>query len=643
MDKNLMMTICVCLGILCWAAAVAYAIRCRRDGKAIIRAVGLGVFASEFFFVYPFAVVESGILAVPFALLQVMASAVVASDPLAIFELVSSTYSVGYLNFYHAVLIILHAIAPLFTIGITLSFFESKFAAVIYRVRSAFRESHIFSDVNERTLCLAESIYASNKKSIFVFLGDSEQLEERQDFAERIHQVGGYILDATPAEVRHSLKKTRTYYLLKLAGDHNLKDAISLFEKYDKIGGGNIKIWLYSKDEISSVIFDNLDEKIDIRLINEEQLIAMGLMQSYPLYRGIQGGKLVFLLLGAGHIGLEILRTALWCSRFGEDISAEFHVLDLNADHAAQKLEKLCPGLAKRYDIHFYNANVETAAFTELLKQIHPTYIVATLGQEQRNIAACIEMRRIYGFDGDFPLIHVLIDRADTATMILDNLHISDWYFVKEKCAFQKRELCSFRLLPFGSYAETYSSVRFSHGYYDALAMAINAVRCGILCLDEENNKEKLRDLLNKVEFYKIFSYGYATAIPYKLWLMGLQLEKDGKGQIGALEEALPQFEKQLLAQEQQRWICYMHSIGWQSMPIEEVQGNSYQDKLRKRHGRLDVENQERLGNLVGRDFAKENREDLYRLPAIIRLANSLTDKPYSIVPMKTEGIACKK
>ncbi len=637
MDKNLMMTICLCLGILCWAVAAYFAIRYRKDVKSVIRAVGLGVFASLFFFIYPFAVIESGAFAVPFALLQVMASAVVASDPLSIFELLSSEYSVSYLGIYQAILIVLHVVAPLFTIGITLSFFESKFASLFYRIRSSRRESHIFSDINERTLCLAESIYASNKKSIFVFIGDSEKVEEHREFAQRVHEVGGYILDMAPSEVRHSLKKTRTYYLLGTDSGRNLKDAIHLFEKYDKVGGEQIKIWLYSKDEISSVIFDNLDEKIDIRLINEEQLIAMGLMQSYPLYRGIKNNKLVFLLLGAGHIGLEILRTALWCSRFGDEIDAEFHVLDLNADYAAQKLEKLCPGLAKQYNVRFYNANVETAGFTELLKTIKPTYVVATLGQEQRNISACIEMRRIYGFDGEFPLIHVLIDRADTATMILSNLQISDWRFSKEKRAFEKQELCSFGLLPFGSYSETYSSVRFSKGYYDALAMAINAVRCGIFHLDKEHDAEKLRDLLNKVEFYKNFSYAYATAIPYKLWLMGLQFCEDGNGDITALDDAIPKYEKQLLSQEEQRWVCYMRSIGWQTMPVDEVHNNSYQDKLRKRHARLDAKKQDQLGQIVGRDFARENREDLYRLPAIIRLANELHKKPYSINYIKQE------
>ena len=345
MDKNLIMTICLCLGILCWAVAAFFAIRYRKDGKSVIRAIGIGVFASLFFFIYPYAIVESGVLSVPFALLQVMASAVVASDPLAIFELLSAEYTVSYMEAYKTILIILHVISPLFTIGITLSFFESKFTAFIYRIRSTFKQSHIFSDVNERTLCLAESIYASNKKSVFVFIGDAEKLEEQREFAERVRAVGGYVLDMAVGEVRHSLKKTRTYYLLKPDSGKNLKDAIHLFEKYDKIGGEKIKIWLYSKDEISSVVFDNIDEKIDIRLVNEEQLISMGLMRKYPLFDAVKDGKLEFMLVGAGNIGMEILKTALWCSQLGENIDVRFHVLDRNAEYAAQSLKSNAPDL----------------------------------------------------------------------------------------------------------------------------------------------------------------------------------------------------------------------------------------------------------------------------------------------------------
>ena len=634
MDKNLIMTICLCLGILCWAVAAFFAIRYRKDGKSVIRAIGIGVFASLFFFIYPYAIVESGVLSVPFALLQVMASAVVASDPLAIFELLSAEYTVSYMEAYKTILIILHVISPLFTIGITLSFFESKFTAFIYRIRSTFRQSHIFSDVNERTLCLAESIYASNKKSVFVFIGDAEKLEEQREFAERVRAVGGYVLDMAVGEVRHSLKKTRTYYLLKPDSGKNLKDAIHLFEKYDKVGGEKIKIWLYSKDEISSVVFDNIDEKIDIRLVNEEQLISMGLMRKYPLFDAVKDGKLEFMLVGAGNIGMEILKTALWCSRLGENIDVRFHVLDRNAEYAAAKLEKQCSGLAERYHISFVTVDIETDSFPKALSAISPDYIVVSLGEEQRNLRVGTQLRRFYG---EHPHIHVLTDHTDTETMVIDNLQISDWRFDSDNGSFIKKEIASFELLPFGSYAETYSNMRFSKGYNDMLAMSINAVRFGITETDNTRDEEFLRDLLNKVEFYKNYAYSYATSIPYKLWLMGLQLIDDGKGDISALEEALPKFEDKLVLQESARWICYMRTQGWQALPLTEVRGNVYQDKMRKLHARLNCDSTKELSALVGRDFAKEDTENLYRLPAIIRLANSLTTTPCSVVSVNQE------
>ncbi len=635
MDKNILMTVCLCCGVISWMIAAYLAIRHRRDGKAMIRYTGVGVFASLFFFIYPFAVIESGVFAVPFALLQVMASAVIASDPLAVFEALSSEYTVPYLGIYQAILIILHVIAPLFTIGITLSFFESRFALIIYRVRSFFRESHIFSDINERTISLAESIYASGKRSVFVFIGDAEKLEERRDLAERVKAVGGYILDMAPSEIRHSLRRTRTYYLLKPESGRNLKDAIRLFERYDKVGGDRIKIWLYSKDEISSVVFDNIDERIDIRLVNEEQLISMGLMRKYPLYNAVRDGRLEFLLVGAGNIGMEILKTALWCAQLGDNVKAGFHVLDRNAEHAAARLEGQCPGAAERYNISFESVDIETDSLKAALGRIRPGYIVVALGEEQRNLRVGTEIRRFYGSGVG---IHVLTDHSDTETMILGNLRISDWHFEADTAAFAKREICSFELLPFGSYAETYSNMRFSRGYSDLLAMAINAVRFGITEAGGDKDEEYFRDLLNKVEFYKNHSYSYATSIPYKLWLMGLQLTDDGVGDVGILEEELPRYERLLVSHESARWRCYMRIHGWRELPMEEVKGSVYQDKMRKLHARLNEDGDRHLSELVGRDFEREDAENLYRLPSIIRLANSLAERPYSVTYIKTEN-----
>ena len=257
-----------------------------------------------------------------------------------------------------------------------------------------------------------------------------------------------------------------------------------------------------------------------------------------------------------------------------------------------------------------------------------------SLGEEQRNLRVGTQLRRFYG---EHPHIHVLTDHTDTETMVIDNLQISDWRFDSDNGSFIKKEIASFELLPFGSYAETYSNMRFSKGYNDMLAMSINAVRFGITQTDTTRDEEFLRDLLNKVEFYKNYAYSYATSIPYKLWLMGLQLIDDGKGDISALEEALPKFEDKLVLQESARWICYMRTQGWQALPLNEVRGNVYQDKMRKLHARLNSDSIKELSALVGRDFAKEDAENLYRLPAIIRLANSLTTTPCSVVSVNQE------
>lgn len=150
-------------------------------------------------------------------------------------------------------------------------------------------------------------------------------------------------------------------------------------------------------------------------------------------------------------------------------------------------------------------------------------------------------------------------------------------------------------------------------------------------CVDERNDLKRLRNLLNKVEFYNNYSYAYAVSISYKLRIMGLAFVDDGKGDLSALEEALPEWEDVLVAQENERWCCYMRTQGWRELPVAEVRDGVYQDKVRKLHARLAPENVDRLSEAVGRDFRKEDRDNVYRLTSVIRLANSMTDRPYSV------------
>ena len=106
-------------------------------------------------------------------------------------------------------------------------------------------------------------------------------------------------------------------------------------------------MWLYTKSEISNVIFDHLYETFNVRLINEEGLIARTLATNYPVFDAVKDGRLSILIVGGGHIGLEILRTMTMCSCLGEDIKVDINVIDLNGEKSKDIFEKVLPSIGR--------------------------------------------------------------------------------------------------------------------------------------------------------------------------------------------------------------------------------------------------------------------------------------------------------
>ena len=63
-----------------------------------------------------------------------------------------------------------------------------------------------------------------------------------------------------------------------------------------------------------------------------------------------------------------------------------------------------------------------------------------------------------------------------------------------------------------------------------------------------------------------------------------------------------------------------------------------YQDKLKKCHARLSAESTKKLSDITGRNFDAEDRQNLYRIPQILRLAGELSGKKLSVrKAMETE------
>ena len=635
MKGNEILLLCAILTLLIAATGVALVIWNKRDAKRAVRVLGVCVFLMLVSGLYPYYAGEP--YAIGLTLVESMCAMLLNSNPgelLAGFD----GFDVPFLGVYKAALLVLLIIAPLFTVGITLSFFSEKFTKLLYRIRSGRGDSYLFSAINERTLCIAEDIAKTRKRAVIVFALRILRKDIDAGTLSRLKAINAYVINDDIALIGHSLRHTRNYYLLDADSGENLEVGLRLYKKYNGKSTDRVNMWLYTKNEIAEVIFDDLYETFNVRLINEEGLIARALATEYPLYEAVKDGRLSILLLGGGNIGLEILRTLTMCSCLGDEVQVEIHVVDLDGERARKILEKTSPALAQRWNIGFHSADIKTSDFTRILDGIEPTYIVVSLGSEVLNMETALYIRRKYGIAGGLPLLHVLVDHKSIEEQIIPGLCVSDWKYSAEHRRFESTPICSFEIRPFGSYEDTYKGLRIGASYLDCLAVAVNAANRGISTVDEENPAEWLFDLYNQVCFYKSYSDAFAVSIPYKLWLLGLELTEDGRGDVTALEGALEENAEKLRRHENLRYEAFMRSSGWSEMMPDEIVDGRMSNKLQKKHARIDPRYTAQLEKMTGRDFAWEDLRSVRNLPDVIRLANALSGKKYSVRKKEKEA-----
>ena len=639
MTEKVIISACGVLALLILAFCIALIVRFRKNMKNIVRIAAVGVFLMLVALLYPYYYIQGEPYAIGLTLVESMCAMLLNSSPGDILSGFNG-YSVVFLNAYKGFLLILLIVAPLFTVGITLSFFSDKFNRIIYRIRSTMHESFIFSAINERALCIAEDIARSDPKAVIVFCVRVSKDDVDGESLARMKKIKAYLINEDVVELGHSPNKPCNYYLLSRDVSENLETGLRMYKEYneDDMSGevtgkknkkkktsDNINMWLYTRGELAEIIFDYLYESFNVRLINEEVLIAKRLLNEHPLYDAVKDNRLSVLVVGCGHIGLEILRSICVCSSLGENVSVEINVVDMDGEKAREIFEKRCPKLAERLNINFHSADVTTLSLRRVLEKLSPTYITVALGNETLDLETAVYIRRFYGQSGGFPLLHALIDHKDIEDNVLGNLCVADWtYNGSENIRkYEKKEEGRFDILPFGSYEDTYKDLRLTADYLDLLSIAVNARYRRVSSVENIPIKELL-DLYNQVPFYKEYSDAFALSIPYKLWMMGLCLVEDGKGDLSALKDCLTQHHDMLRQHETDRYEYFMRGMGWSLKPLAEMTDKKLSDKLRKRHARIGNEYMKELSEITGRDLDTEDRESVMSLPIILEMANQL-------------------
>ena len=115
--------------------------------------------------------------------------------------------------------------------------------------------------------------------------------------------------------------------------------------------------------------------------------------------------------------------------------------------------------------------------------------------------------------------------------------------------------------------------------------------------------------------------------------MLGLELCDDGRGDVSLLDPIIKDNIDMLRRNENARYEAFMRSKGWRQLLPEEIGPEGYlMDKLMKKHARLETTYQAQLEKMTGRDFNAKDSLALYNLPCIIKLANELSARGFSVV-----------
>lgn len=326
---------------------------------------------------------------------------------------------------YTALGAILCFFAPLLTVGVILSFFKNAFAYLKYH--SPFRKhTHVFSELNERSLALAKSIVATDKatnkfrwlrKDLIVFTDVSEKPGSKiAELAEDAREIGAVIFTKEICSIRFMYRFSRrkiNFYLISDDEESKLRHAEGILNDYDR---PTVELRIFSDSKRSELLraAKEVRNMKAIRVNDIQSLIYHDLdLNGTRLFKNARllpdGTKLISaVIVGLGRYGREMLKALTWFCQL-EGYGIEICAIEKDAN-AFEKFRNLCPELMdeslngkvipgeSRYKITIRDGiDVTSSSFIEELEKLREaTFVFVSLGDDEINLATASRIRSEY-------------------------------------------------------------------------------------------------------------------------------------------------------------------------------------------------------------------------------------------------------
>ena len=427
---------------------------------------------------------------------------------------------------------------PILTAGTVLETLQKYFG----KMKMAFignNDLHIFSDVNDKTVKIAELIKKEFPKDKIIFC----RYNNSNDQIFTVRRKAIYTKDdITTLKIKLNERNTK-FYILSQNEDEVLNQTITLIEKYKE---QKCEILCFTSNEESKMILDELDKgNVVVNIVDEIQSSLYHLLIKHPLYENAQNNNIKALIVGLGNIGKEAFKSIMWCGQMPK-YTLEMNVIEKD-EEKIKAVSFECPEIfehAEQYHLNCYLNDIrELEINKELQEKLKDTnYVIIATGNEENNIKIAKNIRRIF----------------------LENSSIEPEIFIWMEESIKKEKVKNIRnyfvFKTFGDYNEIYGAIR-KNSELEKLAIKLHL-----------NYNDKDKDLVeyNKIEYNKKSSRAMALHLKYKLYPY-IKRDENDKMINGEIDRILQ--DEHILAEitesEHNRWLTYLRTEGYKFEPKE--------------------------------------------------------------------------
>ena len=484
---------------------------------------------------------------------------------------------------------------------------------------------YIFSELNEKTFSLSQSMKEHGMSGLYIFCGVERSKHNQNLFYSHAKKNNSIVIDRNILSIPPSKKKDSFYFVISDDSSKNIDIALSLMDKHQKCS--NVKIFITSNEVEDEALLDNMsmkleNEKVNVRHINETQLMAYELLQENPLYNVISPTvtHVSMLIIGGGSIGIEILKSSLWCSR-SLNYTFEVTVVDKDIKKSAGVFHRQCPGIIHEdYGLSFHQHNID-AETDDLMKFIEENkgkfnYIVIATSDDETNIKTAFDLRAWY-------------EREKYSAIISVNVRDEQKYNLITRI--DKTSLCNdmVKIFPFGCNLLMYSYEKIIDSTLEKAAICINGIYKqtyenhmhpeGSWKLTYESSLENWRELpLQK----RRSSMALGVFVKYILWMWISEREsKCSEDQFYPTDAEIMKYAEL----EHKRWCTYHLIEGYYPWPYDEFiqfsecMTHSARDETRRLHACIaDWKTIQKIDSELDSCYAKYNEEYIKHLPEIL-------------------------